>query len=412
MIGDNIFEIPNDWEYRGEGNSHLVLGLPKLKMILRIRKRDKPRGLFQWFLLLIYDFFCWWYDSYSKIEQRDINFHLKVMRPLLGCEYVSDAKQVKLSTKQAKIIEEQLMKIRPDFRKHRILHFGRATLFHDFTILETKNVTAELGDDTFSVEIKPKKGWIPFSEKCFPECIFCMNQYLKLETGRITKSSSYCPKNLFSGDEMKVKKSILSLIDNPQNNLRIFKNGIIVYDENKDSSEVEDVMRQIFDMDNVKLEMLLKSFCEVIFKCLTRRSEPLPQCKAKLFCKWDQTILGDSFPSGCILERILSVQMLDVEGTKYYNKVLTDKISEWGYVKNLIDELDSKMCVKCALLTLTNSENLRRKDLIFAPYLVAAVANDCSLMITMRKVRKEKFSHFRKLINDQRTILQQQPRWS
>ncbi|KAL3269691.1 hypothetical protein HHI36_008751 [Cryptolaemus montrouzieri] len=218
-----IFKIPNDWVYRGEGNCHIVLGLPKLNKVLRIRKRDRPKTFLEWFLYFIEDYITWWYDFGANAENRDLSFHLKIMRPLLGAKYVSDAKQVKLSKIQVGKIEKQLCHIRPDFRKHNILHYGRATLFHDFTTLETDDLPIKLSNDVFSVEIKPKKGWVPFREKNFPECIFCMNQYIKLETGKISEPSCYCPRNLFSGVETEMKRCILSLIDNPQNNIRIFK---------------------------------------------------------------------------------------------------------------------------------------------------------------------------------------------
>ncbi|KAL3269692.1 hypothetical protein HHI36_008752 [Cryptolaemus montrouzieri] len=144
-------------------------------------------------------------------------------------------------------------------------------------------------------------------------------------------------------------------------------------------------MKQIFESHET-VNKLLEDFSYLLFKCLTRNLESQENCEAQLFCKWDNIIQGDSLPKGCILQKILSVQMLDVEGTKYYSKFLNEKNSEWGYVKDLLKGLHPKMCVKCSLLTMSNAGKSRRNDFMFAPYLVAAVANDCSLMITLRKI--------------------------
>lgn len=61
-----------------------------------------------------------------------------------------------------------------DFRKCKVLDIERACLFEDLTYM-----TPEVAD-IYSIEIKPKKAWAPATEREFPECIFCMNQYLKV----------------------------------------------------------------------------------------------------------------------------------------------------------------------------------------------------------------------------------------
>lgn len=44
-----------------------------------------------------------------------------------------------------------------------------------------------------------------------------------------------------------MKKAISALIADPQNNFRIFKNGQIVYDENKTENEVDPILEELFD---------------------------------------------------------------------------------------------------------------------------------------------------------------------
>lgn len=107
------FQVPKEWYYRGEGNCNLVISLPKTRQILRIRKTEKPRSIFRWILVLITNFFQWYYGVEFREEIRDLNFYSKVIRPLIGNNYTSESKMVVLSKKQMQIFQEGLVKKRP-----------------------------------------------------------------------------------------------------------------------------------------------------------------------------------------------------------------------------------------------------------------------------------------------------------
>lgn len=74
-----------------------------------------------------------------------------------------------------------------------------------------------------------------------------------------------------------------------------------------------------------------KEFFEIIQKCLIANlceHDEQIKCSKNLFCKWNKSIqdlnLDCKLPKGCVLEKILSIQMLDTDGTQYYYKLLSN----------------------------------------------------------------------------------------
>lgn len=72
-------------------------------------------------------------------------------------------------------------------------------------------------------------------------------QYLKLKNSRIESVSSYCPIDLFSGKADRMNRAIKGLIDNPQNNLKMFQDGKMIFNEySKDRRALQRVLSSIF----------------------------------------------------------------------------------------------------------------------------------------------------------------------
>lgn len=197
------FQIPPDWVYRGEGNCNVVISLPSQGKILRIRKIEKPTSLLGWFLVWIKEFLNWYCGNPLNEESRDIKFYKNIIRPLFGKEYVCDAEQVFLSKKQMRILSRDLRNKRPEHRKHKKLQHGRAALFQDYAFLP--KIKPSIINDTFAIEIKPKQGWVPFNDKQFSNCIYCMNQYLKVYTNRC---NYYVMNYAFRGIKNKSNQSV------------------------------------------------------------------------------------------------------------------------------------------------------------------------------------------------------------
>lgn len=80
--------------------------------------------------------------------------------------------------------------------------------------------------------------------------------------------------------------------------------------------------------------------------------------------------------------------MLDTEGSNFYYKLLNrENEQDWDYVDMLVSKLNSRRCLKCTIMMLgdTNRRDDER-DLAFVPYLISAIAKDCSLMVTLKKI--------------------------
>lgn len=106
-------EIPSDVSYRGEGNSSVVVALPKTNKILRLYKRKKPQTILDWFVNFLKTIFNWDCKAEMNRESSNLCFYSEVMKTLLGTPFVCDAKQVYISRKQVHFLDKKLIDMRP-----------------------------------------------------------------------------------------------------------------------------------------------------------------------------------------------------------------------------------------------------------------------------------------------------------
>lgn len=192
----------------------------------------------------------------------------------------------------------------------------------------------QLVGPVYSVEIKPKQGFI--TPECAQLCIckFRLRQQEKLSSRLIEKPSDYCPLDLFSDDQMRMKFALSSLIANPQNNFRLFVDQKPVPDD-----ELDKQFGQSGGLDKEKLINLLISALSHPFELGTSVSSgpassliahsissvsssdphPTPTASSDLQCKYHFNIhqLNSRKPlnDGSIMKCILDVQRLDEIGS-------------------------------------------------------------------------------------------------
>jgi hypothetical protein len=74
-----------------------------------------------------------------------------------------------------------------------------------------------------------------------------LSKYLKLKNEKIKSVSSYCPIDLFCGKADRMNQAIKGLMINPQNNLKMFLDGKMIYNEySKDKNNLRRVLISLF----------------------------------------------------------------------------------------------------------------------------------------------------------------------
>lgn len=370
-----------DWIYRGEGAVNLVLAYigssPNyVGKVLRIQKapRDVSPGCVSDNSLpaLTRDECLVWKETEELVsaptqelaEQLYVQY---VISPLLGSEHVDAGIQVPVSQDFLESVEDKVHCHRPSWRveaaKVNTL-CSSALLLSDHSVFPSAHGNFR-GDSCITVEIKPKCGFLPHSrfiskENAVKKSVsrFRMHQLLKLHKKETSEISEYDPLDMFSGSKDRVHKAIKALFNTPQNNFRVFLNGVLVFgglgggteSTNRITGEAfEDVLRCVIQADD---GLCTTNFLHLVTEVL--------------------------FTSG-LLDQLLKVQKLDVFDIEGAIHAYYDIISQSCIVcGNLGEDTLSGKYKDLHLMPL--DESLK----VVKDYLIAATAKDLSMMISFR----------------------------
>ncbi|KAH7889535.1 inositol-pentakisphosphate 2-kinase [Phlebopus sp. FC_14] len=217
---------PDDWKYVSEGGATIVFaytGTSKTKhfhgRVLRLRK-----------VLISDEDQIKYIDDEEEPDDPMIAFQDSIIANLVPPEYLPDLDVVLLDPQWLYRLEQLRDNDRPAQRRRK----DKIDKRRRKGILATDLVG---GVNTLAVEIKPKWGFLPtsthLSKGTAPvktmTCRFCMHTHLRSMDGDVP--TQYCPLDLYSGDEARVRKAIQDLwdgwvaSDGSLNNLRLFISG-------------------------------------------------------------------------------------------------------------------------------------------------------------------------------------------
>ncbi|XP_050077406.1 inositol-pentakisphosphate 2-kinase [Anopheles maculipalpis] len=408
--------------YRAEGNANIVLSLSDNKHVLRMRKStvETREG-----------------KGDSNVDLRRFVKYSKVIASQFSECYVPAPKLAHLNTCNLQAFNERLRCFRPAMRLGKEVRELDGILYPDVAFLpkwlypatrvrdfsqDPKISSTPTHYQTYCVEIKPKQGWLAY-EFCdnipLPEltnggdlrkCRYCLHQYLKLQKKSIAKISKYCPLDLYSGKPVRVLQAVKGLIGAPQNNFKILKNGKVVYDDKREKSMYNRILREMFPRDGrtkeEKSTIFMNLIKEILLKDFTTNDE---HCDRKLLSikkdrkKKDKNLLHERacnpvnqqfLPKSCALRQILDVQLLvkssisTIDQSKWTKALGSDPYSyiDDMYEKYLTYQEDAGVHGERHSTTwpkeLFTTEYLSEEE----KYQLGATALDCSIMITFRRL--------------------------
>lgn len=345
--------------YRGEGNANLVVALTDRRIVLRFPKSkfaDKSQ------------------DEKLQCIARYVN---NVMIPELGENYVQQVNIGVISYQDLEDIKEAVKYSRPPQRCNKDIFFPKSLIMRDLALPSLEMEACTMGT-VLSVELKPKQGY-RLLRNCVHQslCNFCMKQWYKLETNRIEERSHYCPLDLYSGEPENMSRAIDALIQSPQNNLRVFRNGELMHGEDRVTEQCLDFLTDFFDGEG-KL-----SFNAVLIRALL--SEEQNQCHNSQKSRESHPSNCDKekshLPLKCILQAVLNLQkktsITDSEALDILNDLLgtMDDITD---LQRLITK-PNKEGTKSS----PNSDKIR----LLRNYMLAVTAKDLSIILTVREAK-------------------------
>ncbi|XP_040216916.1 inositol-pentakisphosphate 2-kinase isoform X4 [Rana temporaria] len=418
----------NEWDYHGEGNKSMIIA--HSQMVQNTRKTQKKSSLTpqigagdarkrkRCIVLRFLKFLPHRNLTAEEVYQHlhnILDFGKHVMKQFLGENYVHHGEVVKLPLDFLKHLCLKVQSERPEFRCEKEMDIsGYAMCLPNLTRLQT----------------------FPFIED---RPIFCIE--IKVSKGKWKRISKYCPLDLFSGHKQRMHFALMSLLQDSQNNLKIFKNGTLIYGCRDDQEYLSDLNELAHHLKPFFLtadglvagpqctKNILKELIHVLTSTLLStsadsvragkiKSIPVSQgrnyCEASCFCmdflrngKHKAETTG--LPKGCILYKTLQTQMLDmldIEGLYPLYKRVEKYLEECPEERStlLLDgPYDEAFFEKLKELSVEDNGSIEYAVTKIQQYRVAMTAKDCSIMIALSPTIQEERFESRPVIKASRT---------
>ncbi|KAA8593677.1 hypothetical protein FQN60_009793 [Etheostoma spectabile] len=353
----------NDWKYHGEGNKSLVVSHVQLSRVLRLLKypaedsENPPQTVEQ---------------AFRQI-QNIVDFSSNVMSSLLGEKFIHSGEVVKLPLEFVRQLSIKVQHQRP------ALHQPTHT-------------------PPLCIEIKPKCGFLPSSKHVSKDI------KTKVANGKWKRRSLYCPLDLFSGNEQRMHFAIRHLIEEPQNNFKIFKGGQCIYSSKEGSDDVMDLtsllhhLRPYFQHGNNRInshmtsKAVLNDFIQVLVNALLsggggdggvvtdRQGEGRSFCDASVFNK-ERIRHGQN-----LTRQTQMLDTLDIEGLYPLFRRVEQHLQDFPKERTRLqmdgpyNEAFLEKLQKCPIEDDGSVEYAVAK---VHQYRVSMTAKDCSIMITL-----------------------------
>ncbi|TFK54667.1 hypothetical protein OE88DRAFT_1777565 [Heliocybe sulcata] len=235
---------PNDWQYLSEGGATLVLsyrGAPDARfdgMVLRLKKialcspnDHSNEDHSERSSTIISD------RRNNKGEDEDedssvssIQCHNRIIRRLIPDRYLPRLSLIGTDPAWLSQLADLIQPSRPVLRRKKDAI--------DISAVQAILATDLTANESWSLEIKPKWGFLPSSTHLSPDtkaiktrtCRYCMHSYLKSRNGEAA-AVTFCPLDLYSGQEERVANALGALWDEWHgkaghiNNLKVFVGG-------------------------------------------------------------------------------------------------------------------------------------------------------------------------------------------
>ncbi|WVW84830.1 hypothetical protein I302_106865 [Kwoniella bestiolae CBS 10118] len=226
--GPSVDSLASQWQYVGEGAEHIVFSHRGTMseyngMVLRLRKSQ----------------FLGNSPTDPEYRQTLNEWIFRLLPRLVPPELLIQTQEVNLSEGWVRDLFTQADPTRPEERKMSgdlkslVVGEAKGVIMEDTTTNEKKDGIVNL-----AFEIKPKWGFLPDASTIIPPeaaeikskyCRFCMHRHLKGHDS--SAEGKFCPLDLYSGDESRMRKAINGLwgiwqeSGGKENNWRVFVNG-------------------------------------------------------------------------------------------------------------------------------------------------------------------------------------------